>query len=773
MADHTKDRHASLGTPRGYPPFRSQSSIDVGHSPMSSRETSHLDLKSLENGGGLGYGYAAHSGYGEGMPEFPLSTGGAFFAHQYPASSNGETPNISRSPSVVFPSGIAGASSGLLERRRTSGNAEAIRAGQSERWGAGTGWRSRMTLIWGMRFGWIVMVIWCEVGEFFHSVSGCRFPDSRVSTAHLGRGDGTYPTHVVLLADPQIPHPTLSYPSRSQPLQKITTWFIDLYMRKSWDVLRRLGRIDAVIMAGDMMDWGRGVFDDQEYRTYLDRFKSIFSLPDSTPMYYVPGNHDLGLGPNRLFSPYAKQRYAENFTPPNALINIANHTFIMLDAVSLIEEDYRRYAAEVQLGEWEGVPGGVIEFIKNLSDNPPPGPKILISHIPLARPESSSCGPLREKGKLLKGAGIGYQNLLGSETTRFLLNYLKPDAIYSGDDHDYCEYWHPTGVKETTLKAFSMAMGVNRPGFQLMSLVPPPAAGTTSRQHTFADVPCLLPDQLQIYFKRYIPLATVCILLLFYLNLKQVISKFGGWTIGSSTAPDASPTPRAMSNGFNNGAGLSPYREKSPAISRKSSQVLKMSPVEEGCSLGGTARSRPGNIRRITKSAPGSPRVSLTPLEDEESRMPDGLYMNQPGPRTRTTAGLYISPDATPGSEKPTRLTEEPSPYFLPLPDGAASRNGTPTRPRPLSRKTSRMMSTPSDWISAAKAKDMTVMQLVFDPDVKTRNRRLRILKQRLATVGKWLGGRNGVLAKTTREVWKVLWPTLLVWLAINASFFL
>jgi hypothetical protein len=56
-----------------------------------------------------------------------------------------------------------------------------------------------------------------------------------------------------------------------------------------------------------------------------------------------------------------------SFTPPNALVNIANHTFIMLDAVSLIEEDYRRYAAEVQLGEWEGVPGGVIEFIKDLA----------------------------------------------------------------------------------------------------------------------------------------------------------------------------------------------------------------------------------------------------------------------------------------------------------------------------------------------------------------------------------------------------------------------
>ncbi len=38
----------------------------------------------------------------------------------------------------------------------------------------------------------------------------------------------------------------------------------DLYMRKSWNVIMRLGRIDAVIVAGDMMNWGRGVFNDEE-----------------------------------------------------------------------------------------------------------------------------------------------------------------------------------------------------------------------------------------------------------------------------------------------------------------------------------------------------------------------------------------------------------------------------------------------------------------------------------------------------------------------------
>jgi hypothetical protein len=33
-----------------------------------------------------------------------------------------------------------------------------------------------------------------------------------------------------------------------------------------------------------------------------------------------------------------------------------------------VEEDYRRYAAETQFGEWDGVAGGVIEFVKGLGD---------------------------------------------------------------------------------------------------------------------------------------------------------------------------------------------------------------------------------------------------------------------------------------------------------------------------------------------------------------------------------------------------------------------
>lgn len=64
-------------------------------------------------------------------------------------------------------------------------------------------------------------------------------------------------------------------------------------MRKSWNVAMRLGRVDAVIMVGDMMDWGRGVFDDEEYENYLARFKSIFKVPEGVQMKFVAGNHDV------------------------------------------------------------------------------------------------------------------------------------------------------------------------------------------------------------------------------------------------------------------------------------------------------------------------------------------------------------------------------------------------------------------------------------------------------------------------------------------------
>lgn len=62
-------------------------------------------------------------------------------------------------------------------------------------------------------------------------------------------------------------------------------------------------------------------------------------------------------------------------------------------------------------------------------------------------------------------------------------------------------------------------MGIQHPGFQLLSLANP----SPSISETFAHTPCVLPDQIAIYTHRYIPLVVLTILYFFIAN---VLTKF-------------------------------------------------------------------------------------------------------------------------------------------------------------------------------------------------------------------------------------------------------
>ena len=99
----------------------------------------------------------------------------------------------------------------------------------------------------------------------------------------------------------------------------------------------------------------------------------------------------------------------------------------------------------------------------------------------------------------------------------------------SGDDHDYCECHHRladgSSVREISVKAFSMAMGIRRPGFQLLSVAPLNYRGGSTSSHirsaTLADVPCLLPDQIKIYTHCYAPLGILTVFVLCWFNYKH------------------------------------------------------------------------------------------------------------------------------------------------------------------------------------------------------------------------------------------------------------
>lgn len=378
-----------------------------------------------------------------------------------------------------------------------------------------------------------------------------------------------------------------------------------------------------------------------------------------------------------------------------------------------------------------------------LSSDPPPGPKILISHIPLARPEASSCGPLRERGRILKGAGIGYQNLLGSETTRFLLDVVRPSVVFSGDDHDYCEHRHPQGIREVTLKSFSSSTGIRRPGFQLLSLIPPSEAPTSL---THADQPCFLPDQIGVYTRVYLPVAILTALFLFSTNIRAAWRRWNA--AGHSIYGDlkARMSPHIASSEFMPQApNLSRRISERPVPltlpSRKSSQHLNGG----GYSNSNTPRSArtPGftsktpsndhlsssywNTNLAARSAPvsptGSPRMSWSDgstylqqqqqqygppsyrsrdwgngngngNEDPEadsssvvydtspsiSRRSSYIYMNGGSGRESLNSNTMTTPTQRSVTAPSGTFHSEPNSYFLPLPGTSTSTTATATQ---------------------------------------------------------------------------------------------
>lgn len=73
-----------------------------------------------------------------------------------------------------------------------------------------------------------------------------------------------------------------------------------------------------------------------------------------------------------------------------------------------------------------------------------------------------------------------------------------------------------------TVKSFSIAMGIRRPGFQLLSLtsvVPSNKSLTQVPVSPPLDTPCLLPDQLGIYLYVYLGLALISLAVLFVFHV--------------------------------------------------------------------------------------------------------------------------------------------------------------------------------------------------------------------------------------------------------------
>ena len=300
----------------------------------------------------------------------------------------------------------------------------------------------------------------------------------------------------------------------------------------------------------------------------------------------LPGNHDLGFGKGIRLP--VRQRFNAYFGDGNRIDIIGNHSFVSVDTVSLSalgqegsdSEDQgikqlwhptEQFLSDVKVQKarkvkqylriLHGLPENglldheVLELNSSTPQNPENSapsiiqiPSILLTHVPLFRAPGTPCGPLRERyppsfsseklderpitderNALPVSAGIQYQTVLTPMVSNELMEKVGDvQAVFSGDDHDYCEIIHRGytskngGIKEITVKAISWAAGIRKPGFLMLSLWNPvemsedslASTGNVSNGQTMTTHLCLLPDQLAIFVRYgFLFAGTLCILL--------------------------------------------------------------------------------------------------------------------------------------------------------------------------------------------------------------------------------------------------------------------
>lgn len=282
-----------------------------------------------------------------------------------------------------------------------------------------------------------------------------------------------------MLTDPQIVD-SHTYPGRPKALQKITEYISDLYLRRNWVNVNKVLDSDANVFMGDLFDGGRE-WTDREWRQEFKRFSRIFNKPAyKKTLMGLPGNHDIGFGNTVVY--HALQRFGMYFGEPSSTHIIGNHTFVFLDTISLMNTENKTIYAPPE------------EFMQTVADAPEfeTYPRVLLTHVPLYRDAELSCGPNRESKRPIPFTyGYQYQTLISPEISDWVLKYMRPSVVFSGDDHDACFVEHSYNVETTgggeltmkaqeyTVKSPSLAMGVSRPAIQLLSLLNDPTTRTT------------------------------------------------------------------------------------------------------------------------------------------------------------------------------------------------------------------------------------------------------------------------------------------------------
>lgn len=369
-----------------------------------------------------------------------------------------------------------------------------------------------LTLLYGEMFAyWLPPLFTCSWPHLLHSSS------SSTTQTDNGNYQADY-VKVAVIADPQLMDKTsLRLPAKSLALE-LAEFYTDLNMRRSFFSSILPFKPEVILFLGDYFDGGP-YLSDEEWQDSFSRFRHIFGLNaqgkyTDMQVYYIPGNHDIGYESLHSLKPEVIQRYEETFGTRNYRFMVGTVDFIAVDAQTLDGHPQNHLTSKT----WDFVKhptnylgSSTWDVVKNISVDVV-RPKVLLTHIPLYRPDDTYCGPDRNSPVINQRVhhtvngnsnDISYQNYVSEESSKFLLDTIKPKFILSGHDHDQCTITHQSKygpVIEHTLGTISWQQGNLYPSFMLLSV--------DYSTHPNASIPeekallthlCYLPMQTHIY----------------------------------------------------------------------------------------------------------------------------------------------------------------------------------------------------------------------------------------------------------------------------------
>ncbi len=285
-------------------------------------------------------------------------------------------------------------------------------------------------------------------------------------------------------------------------------------MRRAFQTARRLFSPELVVFLGDLFDEGKWC-GPQEFSGYLSRFEELFAVdPGRTDVRVVAGNHDVGF--HYAVTPYLSSRFERAFgAPPVDLFSYKGVTFVAVNSVAMegdkcfLCEDAKKRLKEVSerldclrkdggdcevdydfMGnEDEGLGAGAGAGADDAGGSGFADRPILLQHYPLYRDSDAECigeeeadwAPAEERRSKFRP---GWE-CVSKDSSRLLLETLKPRAVLSGHTHHGCKMEHdPGAVPEWSVSSFSWR-NRNNPTFLLASI--------TTRD--FAVEKCYLPQE--------------------------------------------------------------------------------------------------------------------------------------------------------------------------------------------------------------------------------------------------------------------------------------